>query len=136
MIYIATSFLFGIALGGLSVSAAWGLFWLGLASVGLARGTSGWKVVRASFMAGAIPAALLLWVVLAMDPARVETWPFVLGFVGVPVVLIGLGLRRLPDGTRVAGRLLGGVQVMMDTMLGRHHECGGCGEDHHHHEAS
>jgi hypothetical protein len=23
---------------------------------------------------------------------------------------------------------------MMDTILGRHHDCGGCGEEHHHHE--
>jgi hypothetical protein len=23
---------------------------------------------------------------------------------------------------------------MMNTILGRHHDCGGCGDEHHHHE--
>jgi len=136
MIEIAASILIGILVGGLSVSAGWGLFWLVLASVGLARGTSGWKVVRAGFMAGAVPLALLLWIVFAMDEGRLGTWPFALGLAAVPAALIGLGMRKLPDGTRVAGRLFGGTQVMMDTILGRHRECGGCGDEHHHHEAS
>ncbi len=136
MIDTIFSFLLGLVCGGLSVSACWGLFWLVLASVGLAKGTSSWKVVRASVIAGAIPAALLGVVGASMDPARVGTWPFVCGVLALPVLLIGLGLRRLPDGTRVAGRLLGGVQMMKDTMLGHHHACGGCGDEHHHHEAS
>jgi hypothetical protein len=129
MVETVTSILVGVVLGGLIISACWGLFWLVLASVGLVRGTSGWKVLRASFIAGAVPAALLLGVALMLDRARVGTWPFVLGFVVVPALLAVLGLRKLPDGTRVAGRLLGGVQMMRDTMLGRHHGCGG---DHHH----
>ena len=136
MIEVAISILIGIVVGGLSISACWGLFWLVLASVGVVRGTSGWKVVRAGFMAGAVPAALLLWMLYGMDQARLGTWPFALGLVAVPAALIGLGLRKLPDGTRVAGRLFGGAQVMMDTILGRHRECGGCGGEHHHHEAS
>jgi len=135
MLETAISILIGIIVGGLSISAAWGVFWLALASLGLARGTSGWKVARASFVAGAIPGVLLLWIGLAMDQARLGTWAFALGIVTVPAALTLLGLRKLPDGTRVAGRLIGGVGMMMGTILGRHHECGGCGDEHHH-EAS
>ncbi|MEK6533262.1 MAG: hypothetical protein AABZ52_05165, partial [Nitrospirota bacterium] len=96
------------------------------------RGTSKWQVVRASLTAGLVPLLMVVAVVWMMDSVRVGTWPFLLGVAGVPVTLLGLGLRKLPDGTRVGERLVGGARTMMDTMLGRHHECGGCGEEHHH----
>jgi hypothetical protein len=132
MIETAISFALGLVLGGFGVSACWGLFWSVLAIMGVLRGTSKWQVVRASLTAGLVPLLMVVAVVWMMDSARVATWPFVLGVVGVPVILLGMGLRKLPDGTRVGERLVGGAQTMMDTMLGRHHECGGCGEEHHH----
>ena len=132
MIDTAVSVLLGLVLGGFGVSACWGMFWLVLALLGVARGTSGWKVVRASLAAGTVPLLLGLAVWWMVDAARVSTWPFLLGLVVVPTILLGLGLRRLPDGTRVGERLVGGARTMMDTILGRHHECGGCGEEHHH----
>ena len=132
MIETAISFALGLVLGGFGVSACWGLFWSVLAIMGVLRGTSKWQVVRASLTAGLVPLLMVVAVVWMMDSARVATWPFVLGVVGVPVTLLGMGLRKLPDGTRVGERLVGGAQTMMDTMLGRHHECGGCGEEHHH----
>ena len=132
MIETAISFVLGLVLGGFGVSACWGLFWSVFALVGALRGTSKWQVVRASLTAGLVPLMMEEAVVWMMDSARVATWPFVLGVVGVPVILLGMGLRKLPDGTRVGERLVGGAQTMMDTMLGRHHECGGCGEEHHH----
>lgn len=132
MIETAISFVSGLVLGGFGVSACWGFFWSIFAIVGVMRGTSKWQVVRASLTAGVVPllmAGAVLWMI---DPARMATWPFLLGVAAVPVTLLGLGLRKLPDGTRVGERLVGGTQTMMDTMLGRHHECGGCGEEHHH----
>lgn len=132
MIEAAISFALGLVLGGFGVSASWGLFWSVLALVGVLRGTSKWQVVRASLTAGLVPLLMVVAVVWMIDAARMATWPFALGVAGVPVTLLGLGLRKLPDGTRVGERLIGGAQTMMDTMLGRHHECGGCGEEHHH----
>ena len=132
MLETAISFALGLVLGGFGVSASWGLFWSVLALVGVLRGTSKWQVVRASLTAGLVPLLMVVTVVWMIDVARMATWPFALGVAGVPVTLLGLGLRKLPDGTRVGERLIGGTQTMMDTMLGRHHECGGCGEEHHH----
>jgi len=132
MIETAISFALGLVLGGFGVSACWGLFWSVFAFSGVLRGTSKWQVVRASLTAGLVPLLMVVAVVWMMDSARVGTWPFLLGVAGVPVTLFGLGLRKLPDGTRVGERLVGGARTMMDTMLGRHHECGGCGEEHHH----
>ncbi len=128
MIETAISFALGLVLGGFGVSASWGLFWSVLALVGVLRGTSKWQVVRASLTAGLVPLLMVVAVAWMIDAARMATWPFALGVAGVPVTLLGLGLRKLPDGTRVGERLIGGAQTMMDTMLGRHHECGGCGE--------
>jgi len=128
----AISVVLGLVLGGFGVSACWGLFWSVFALVGAVRGTSKWQVVRASLTAGGVPLLIATAVVWMIDPARLTTWPFLLGIAVVPVTLFGLGLRKLPDGTRVGERLVGGTQTMMDTMLGRHHECGGCGEEHHH----
>ncbi len=135
MLETAISFVLGLVLGGFGVSAGWGLFWSVFALVGVARGTSKWQVVRASLTAGLIPLLMAVAVVWAMDGARLGTWPFLLGVAGVPVTLLGLSLRKLPDGTRVGERLVGGAQTMMDTMLGRHADCGGCGgcgEEHRH----
>lgn len=127
MMEAAVSFLLGLVLGGFGVSACWGLFWLGLALVGVSRGTSGWKVVRASLAAGTVPLALAVGVWWMVDAALVSTWPFLTGLSSVPGFLLGMGLRKLPDGTRVGERLVGGAQTMMDTILGRHRGCGGCG---------
>ncbi len=135
MAEIAISFVLGLVLGGFGVSACWGLFWSVFALVGVLRGTSKWQVVRASFTAGLVPLLMVVAVIWVMERARLGTWPFWLGVAGVPVTLLGLGLRKLPDGTRVGERLVGGAQTMMDTMLGRHGDCGGCGgcgEEHHH----
>lgn len=132
MIETAISLALGLVLGGFGVSACWGLFWSIFAIVGALRGTSKWQVVRASLTAGIVPLLIAVAVVWMMDSGRMGTWPFLLGMVGVPATLLGLGLRKLPDGSRVGERLIGGAQTMMDTMLGRHHGCGGCGEEHHH----
>lgn len=132
MVETAISLALGLVLGGFGVSACWGLFWSTFAVVGALRGTSKWQVVRASLTAGIVPLLIAVAVIWMMGTARMATWPFLLGVAAVPVTLLGLGLRRLPDGTRVGERLVGGAQTMMDTMMGRHHECGGCGEDHQH----
>ena len=126
--------LLGVGIGGLGLSTGWGLVWLTTACAGYVRRTCAGTVVRASLMATLVPGlllGLLLWA------ARGERWgslPLAIGVLVIPFIGIGLGMRTLPDGTRVAGRLFGGAQTMMNTILGRHHSCGACGDDHHHHE--
>lgn len=126
--------LLGVVIGGLGVSTCWGLFWLVMALVGFARGTCARRVVQASLTAALVPGVLLGVVLWAIDPGRLGSLAFAIGVLVLPAVGTVLGMRTLPDGTRVAGRLLGGTQTMMDTILGRHHDCGGCADEHSHHE--
>ncbi len=125
--------LLGVVIGGLVVSTCWGLFWCVLAFVGFARRTCAWTVVQSSLTAALVPGVLLGLVLWAIDRGRLGSPAFAIGVLVLPAVGAVLGMRTLPDGTRVAGRLLGGTQTMMDTILGRHHDCGGCGDEHHHH---
>lgn len=126
--------LLGMVIGGLGVSTCWGLFWCVMAFVGFARRTCAWTVVRASLTAALVPGVLLGVVLWAIDPGRLGSLAFGIGVLVLPAIGVVLGMRTLPDGTRVAGRLIGGTQSMMDTILGRHHGCGGCREEQHHHE--
>ena len=126
--------LLGVVIGGLGLSTCWGLFWCVMAFAGVVRRTCDWKVVRASLTAALVPGVLLGVLLWAVDRGRLASLPFVIGIFVLPVVGTVLGMRMLPDGSRVVGRLVGGTQAMMDTILGRHHDCGGCGDEHHHHE--
>jgi hypothetical protein len=126
--------LLGIVVGGLGLSTCWGLFWCVMAFAGFARRTCDWKVVQASLTAALVPGGLLGAVLWAVDRGRLGSLGFAIGVIVLPVGGVLLGMRRLPDGTRVGGRLVGGAQTMMDTILGRHHGCGGCEDEHHHHE--
>ena len=122
----------GLIIGGLSLSACWGLFWLTIGTAGLVRGTCGWRVVLNSLTVGAVPLLLiagLFW--LDGGTARVGS-VFGLGMTGLPIVLCGLGLRHAPDGRRAGTHMIEGVRQLMDELLGCHQDCGGCGERHSH----
>lgn len=123
-----------MVIGGLGLSTSWGLFWCVLAFAGFVRRTCAWRVVQAGFTAALVPAVLLGIGVWSVDQERLGSPAFIVGMMVLPVVGAILGMRTLPDGTRAAGRLVGGTQAMMDTILGRHHDCGGCAEEHRHHE--
>ena len=126
--------LLGLVIGGLGLSTCWGVFWCGVAFAGFARRTCRWSVVQASLTAAFVPGVLLGIVLWVVDRGRLGSPGFAVGVVALPVVGVILGMRTLPDGTRVAGRLVGGAQTMMDRILGGHHGCGGCGDERHHHE--
>ena len=53
-------FAVGAVLGGLLLSAAWGLFWLGVGSIGFTRGTCGWRVAFNGMTVAVVP-LLLAW---------------------------------------------------------------------------
>ncbi|HEY7532062.1 MAG TPA: hypothetical protein VH681_04660, partial [Nitrospiraceae bacterium] len=108
--------------------------WLVMAGRGYFGRTCGWPVVRASLVAALVPASLLGLMLSIITHERLTSLAFGIGILVVPSVGIVLGMRTLPDGTRVAARFLEGAQTMMETILGRHHECGGCSEEHPRHE--
>ena len=132
MINVVIDSVAGFLTGGLALSAAWGLFWLVISLIGLSRGTCGWRVVFMSVVGGCVPLALaaaLVWWMGGLE--RLTSW-FAMGFLGMPTVLAGFWLRRMPDGQRAGTHLSAGVRHLMENLLGVHQGCGGCHDGHDH----
>jgi len=127
---VVASAVAGFMTGGLALSAAWGLFWLAISLVGLSRGTCGWRVVVMSVLGGCVPLALATAFVWWMGGFERMTSVFVMGLLGMPTVLAGLGLRRMPDGQWAGTHLAAGVRHLMENLLGMHQGCGGCHDGH------
>lgn len=122
----------GLVVGGLTVSAVWGFFWLAIGLIGWRRGTCGWGIVMKGLAGGFIPLSL----VIGLSWWRVgggsdELW-FMSGLVGVPALLLALSLRSMPDGRTAGTHLLEGVRSLRADLLGAHQGCAGCphGRDH------
>jgi hypothetical protein len=122
----------GILGGGLTLSASWGLFWLAIGTVGLVRGTCSWRVVLNGLTVGVVPILLIAGLVWWHGGAYEVSSAFGMGMMSMPIVLLGFGLRQAPDGRRAGTHMLDGVRHLMDELLGKHHECGGCGHEHDH----
>ena len=120
----------GVLAGGLVLSGCWGLFWVAIGSIGLARRTCSWRVLFNSLAMGVVPLSMvgaLMWVRGGgADPA------FALGLTILPLVLMWLGLRHAPDGQRAGMHMVAGVRHLIDDLVGTHQECGGCGHEHDH----
>jgi len=122
----------GAVLGGLTMSAGWGSFWLAIGIVGLRRRTCGWRVMLNSLTVLAVPLLLgwgLLWVRGGSGSLGTA---FGTGLVVVPLLLLGFAWRQAPDGHRAGTHMLAGVRHLMDELLGKHHGCGGCSLEHEH----
>lgn len=122
----------GFLTGGLALSAAWGLFWLSISLVGLSRRTCNRRIVLMSLLGGLVPLALAIALVCWMGHLERMTAAFVVGLMGMPTVLAGLWLRRMPDGQRAGTHLTAGVRHLMEDLLGMHQGCGGCHDGHDH----
>ena len=122
----------GLLAGGLGLSAAWGLFWLVIGTVGYMRGTCSLRVVLNSLTGLTIPLLMLAALAWFWGSSRVPGVSFVCGLGVMPLVLVAFGLRRAPDGRPAGVHMLAGVQYLMGTVLGAHQDCGGCGGDHGH----
>lgn len=122
----------GFLTGGLALSAVWGLFWLVISLVGLGRGTCGRRIVFMSSVGGLVPLALAIALVWWMGGLERLTSGFAVGLLGMPAVLVGLWLRRMPDGQRAGAHLAAGVRHLMEDLLGVHQGCGGCHDGHDH----
>ena len=130
----AVDFGLGILSGGLVLSMGWGWFWLVIGTVGLARRTCRVRVVLNSLIVGVVPLCLVWALLWARGHMEGNSQAFAAGLSIMPLVLVGLALRRAPDGQRAGTHMVEGVRHLMDELLGRHHGCGGCihepGQDH------
>ena len=122
----------GFLTGGLALSAAWGLFWLSISLVGLSRRTCNRRIVLMSLLGGLVPLALAIALVCWMGHLERMTAAFAVGLMGMPTVLAGFWLRRMPDGQRAGIHLVAGVRHLMEDLLGTHQGCGDCHDGHDH----
>ena len=125
----AVNFAVGVLLGGLFLSAAWGLLWLVVGAIGLWRRTCSWRVVANSVVIAVVP-LLLAWALLSAPDEVTPNMVFVAGLLVMPFILAGLALRPISGGHRAGASMLRGIGRLIDDLLGRHQACGGCDHDH------
>lgn len=125
----AVNFAVGVLLGGLLLSAAWGLLWLVVGAIGLWRRTCSWRVVANSLVIAVVP-LLLAWALLSVPDEVTPNMVFVVGLLVMPFILAGLALRPVSGGHRAGASMLRGIGLLIDDLLGRHQACGGCDHDH------
>jgi len=125
----ALNFAVGALLGGLLLSAAWGLLWLVVGAIGLWRRTCSWRVVANSLVIAVVP-LLLAWALLSVPDEVSPNTVFVVGLLVMPFILAGLALRPVSGGHRAGASMLRGIGLLIDDLLGRHQACGGCDHDH------
>ena len=122
----------GFLAGGLAVSTAWGLFWLGIGLIGWNRRTCGLGIVLKGLAGGFAPLSLLLGLLWWRGGSgHVGVW-FASGLVGMPALLSILSLRSIPDGKTAGAHFFEGVRFLMADLLGAHRGCGGCDHAHDH----
>ena len=120
----------GLLMGGLGLSACWGLFWLVIGAVGFWRGTCNRQVLLSASAASGVPLALLALLLWVSGAAQGPGLEFVGGLIVVPLLLVGFGLRRAPDGQLAGAHMVGGVRHLVEKLLGHHQACGGCSGGH------
>jgi hypothetical protein len=125
----ALNFAVGALLGGLVLSAAWGLLWLVVGAIGLWRRTCSWRVVANSLVIAVVP-LLLAWALLSVPDEVTPNMVFVVGLLVMPFILAGLALRPVSGGHRAGASMLRGIGLLIDDLLGKHQACGGCDHDH------
>jgi len=122
----------GLLIGGLSMSACWGLFWLSISAVGVSRGTCSWRALLNSLAVSAVPLLLVVMLMWLRGFSHPATALFTVGLSIMPVVLVLFGLRQTPDGRRAGVHMLNGVRGLKEELLGAHRGCGGCSQEHDH----
>lgn len=122
----------GILCGGLAISSCWGLFWLAVGTVGFSRGTSSARVILNSVAVMFLPLLFMSLLIWLRGTGPTPGLAFGAGLAVIPLVLVGFGMRRAPDGRRAGVHMLGGVRHLMEELLGKHQGCGGCDEKHDH----
>ncbi len=122
----------GLVVGGLSITACWGLFWSAIGTAGLVRGTCSWRILLNGLTIGTVPLMLILGLFWLLGGLHGVDVAFAVGMIGIPIVIVGFGLQQAPDGRRTGAHMFERVRHLMDEVLGYHRECDGCGERHQH----
>ena len=73
MVEMGMSFGLGLIIGGLSLMLAWGLLWLVIGGIGLARQTCGWAIFMSSVSSTAIAGLLMAGALWLADSARLTS---------------------------------------------------------------
>jgi hypothetical protein len=123
-------FVSGAILGGLALSACWGMLWLIISTVGFARGTCRGRAVVNSLVVAAVPLLLAGALVWMRAEAATTSIALAIGVPLMPLVLMGLAVRPAPDGRPAGLHMLRQIRYLLEDLLGTHHACGGCGQDH------
>jgi hypothetical protein len=97
-----------------------------IGSVGVMRGTCSRQVLLNALAASGAPLVLMALLAWLGWSAPGHGLACAGGLAVMPLVLIGFGLRRAPDGRMAAAHMLGGVRHLTDKLLGAHQGCEGC----------
>ena len=129
MVDAGLSFGAGLLIGGFSLMLLWGLLWLVIGAIGLARQTCGWAILLSSLSSSAIAALSMLGMVWFIDQARLSSSALQIGLLGVPLALVVASFGRLEDGRRIGPAFVEGSRMMVHQLLGVPQEgCGHCHE--------
>ena len=90
----------------------WGLLWLVVAAIGLARRTCPPVILLSSVRSSAIAGLSIAGLLWTMDHTRMTSPAFHVGIVGIPLALMGAGFGRLKDGRRIGTAFLEGSHAM------------------------
>lgn len=130
MVDAGLSFGVGLLIGGLALMLGWGLLWLVVGAIGLARQTCGWAIFMSSVSSTAIAGVSMTGLFWAVDAARLSSPALQAGLAGVPLALLVAAACRLEDGRRIGPAFIEGSRLMVHQLLGVHEEGGGCGHCH------
>jgi hypothetical protein len=120
----------GALIGGLALSAGWGCLWLSIGTIGYARGVCSLRIVLNSLAVGIAP-LLFGWLALWMRAESLSVnAAFAAGLLVMPMIVVGLALRRASDGRRAGLHMAEGIRQLKNELLGVHQDCGGCAHDH------
>ena len=120
----------GVIIGGLVLSACWGWLWLVIGTIGFARGVCHPRVLVNSAVVGVSPILLAWGLWWLRGEAFSPNGGVVAGLLVMPLTVIGLGLRKAPDGRLAGVHMVEGIRHLKDELLGVHHDCDACGHDH------
>jgi hypothetical protein len=129
MVDVGLSFGAGLLIAGFGLMLLWGLLWLVVGTIGLARRTCGSVILLSSASSSAIAALSIAGLVWAMDQARLSSPAFHFGLMSIPLTLMVASCCRLKDGRRIGPALVEGSRAMLHQLLGVHQDgCGHCHE--------